>query len=43
MFDVFTKATRGITARQQSSGEKKECYKTEKTFHHSCPGKAKVQ
>jgi hypothetical protein len=43
MFDVFTKATRGITPRQQHAGEKDECYKTDKTFHHSCPGKGMAQ
>jgi len=43
MFDVFTEAARGITTRQESTGEKDEHYKTEKTFHHSCPGKSMAQ
>ncbi len=43
MFHVLTKAPCGIAARQQRCGEKNQCYKTEKTFHHSCPGKTVVQ
>jgi len=39
MFDIFTEAARRITARQEGAGEKDKHYKTEKTFHHSCPGK----